>query len=175
MKTKYRNLILLLTLILALAMVFSACKKESDESSGDTKIAEKEKKLTEEEVEELINKDYENGISFEEEVEGYKVQVKKEDTSKFIGKWEATSGHSHYLLGNLDLDIKAGGAWKGNVTGDDVSGTWTEQDGGIYIKCNDPGYNFSGQLVFTPQGALLFRYNPIENSDEPLNVVLTKK
>lgn len=175
---KYRKLILLLSLMIASAMVFAGCFGTQDSGgsdSGSGSQASEGKKLSEDEVEELIENDYDNGITFEEEDEGYKLKVEKTSGAKFVGKWEITSGNALYLLGNLDLDIKSNGTWKGNVAGDDLSGTWVEQDGGIYLRCNDQTMNFGGLMVYTPEGTLVYSYYPLESSDEPTNVVLTKK
>lgn len=176
---KYRKLILLLLLMIASAMVFAGCfgNKDSDGSGsgGSGAKTSEDSTLSEDEIEERITEDYDNGIMFDEEMEGYKVEVKKSPVTDFVGSWEATSGNAHYLLGNLDLKIKADGTWKGNVAGDDVSGTWAEQDGGIYIKCKDNRINFGGQLIFNPSGNLIYSYYPLENSTEPTNIVLTKK
>lgn len=178
MNMKYRKLSILLSVLIASAMLFAGCfgglGSGGDSDKADSKTAE-ESKLTEEEVDEITSEDYDNGIMFDEEMEGYKVEVQKTPGAKFVGKWEATSGNSHYLLGNLDLKINADGTWKGNTAGNDLSGTWTEQDGGIYLKCNNPSINFGGMLVFTPEGTLLYSYYPLENSTEPVNIVLTKK
>ena len=176
---KYRKLIILLSLLLASSMVFAGCFGDSDSAGGESSKVGNEatdgEELDEDEVEDLIEQDYDNGISFEEEDEGYKVKVEKTSGAKFVGKWEATSGNALYLLGNLDLNIKSNGTWKGNVADEDVSGTWTEQDGGIYLKCNDQSINFGGLLVFTPDGTLVYSYYPLESSDTPNNIVLTKK
>lgn len=178
-KLKYRKLILLLSLAIASAMVFASCFGNQDSGGSDSaKSGEKtaeDSTLSEDEVDDLISKDYDNGVMFDEEMEGYKVEVKKSPVTDFVGSWEATSGNAHYLLGNLDLKINADGTWKGNVAGDDVSGTWAEQDGGIYIKCKDNRVNFGGQLIFNPSGNLIYSYYPLENSTEPTNIVLTKK
>jgi predicted small secreted protein len=178
MSIKYKKNVILISLLIASTMILAGCFGSLG-SGGDSDKADKQpsngEKLSEEEIDELIEQDYDNGISFEEEDEGYKVTVKKNPGAKFVGKWEATSGNAHYLLGNLDLNVKADGTWKGNVAGDDLSGTWTEKDGGIYLKCNDPNINFGGLMVYTPDGTLIYSYYPLENSEEPNNIVLTKK
>ena len=183
LKFKNNRLMFLLSLILATSLLFAGCWGDLDDGGSDssTTVESSEEEgeggepLSDDELEELITKDYDNGIAFEEEAEGYEIKVEKEPPTQFVGKWEATSGNAHYLLGNLDLNIKADGTWKGNVAGDDVSGTWTEQDGGIYLKSSNPKVNFGGQLVFTPKGTLIYSYYPLENSTEPNTIVLTKK
>lgn len=173
---KYRKLILLLSLLLASSMVFAGCFGDSDSAGGGPeKIGSDDSEMNEEDVDDIISKDYDNGIVFDEEMEGYEIKVEKTPPTEFIGSWEATSGNAHYLLGNMDIKIKADGTWEGNVVGDNLSGTWTEKDGGINIKCNDSSINFGGQMLFTPDGTLIYSYYPFEDSEEPNNIVLTKK
>ena len=179
MSMKYKKLAILLSLLISSAMILAGCFGNLGSDGGDSKKVDKEvsegEQLSEDEIDELISEDYDNGIVFDEEMDGYKVQISKEPATKFVGKWEATSGNAHYLLGNLDLNIKADGTWKGNVTDEDISGTWTEKDGGIELKCNDPNINFGGLLAFTPEGTLIYSYYPFENSEEPNTIVLSKK
>ena len=121
--------------------------------------------------EDPTKKNYDNGIVFEEEGDGYEVTVADTEADKFIGKWEATSGNSHYLFGNLDLNIQKDGKWTGNITNEDLNGTWEEKDGGIYLD----GDVFKGQLNFSDSGTLLLQYLPFKDSTEPVIIVLTEK
>ena len=75
-------------------------------------------------AEDVVESDVmDNGISFDEEEEGadiVKVEAPDED---FYGTWTATSGMALYLYGNIDITIKEGGTWSGNITEEDMSGT----------------------------------------------------
>lgn len=112
---------------------------------------------------------YDTGIDFEEESEGAQLSFKSSEESDFIGSWTSTSGQAHYLYGNIDLEIKEGGKWTGNVADEDLSGTWTF-DGTFVSLSSDL---LSVQLAFTENGRLVMQED--RNGDgELINSVLTR-
>lgn len=171
-KFRFSSVLMVLILMMSVTVMFTACKKDdpspkdgSTEAIGDAGDPDADI------PDDPTAKNYDNGIVFEEEGDGYEVSLTEKGSDAFIGSWEATSGYSHYLFGNLELDILKDGKWTGNVTDEDLSGTWEEKDGGIYLS----GDVFKGQLNFSDSGTLLLQYLPYEDSTEPEVIVLSKK
>ena len=74
------------------------------------------------------------------------------------------------MYGNIDLKITADGSWTGNVAGEDISGKWTFEDPTLTLSSE----LFNATLSFTKDGKLILQ-EIREDSDEPINTVLTKK
>ncbi|MBR3375808.1 MAG: hypothetical protein IKG71_08485 [Firmicutes bacterium] len=138
-------------------------KDNSDERTGDTGLENSE------DPDDPTLKDYDNGIFYPEEAEGAQIKLKNAEGKDFVGSWEAKSGNAHFLFGNMELKIREGGFWTGNITEENYRGTWNEQNGGIYLKSAD----FEAQLNFTADNKLLLRYKPYEDSDDYVTVILT--
>lgn len=173
---KFRKAFVNITLALCVlfsSMILVSCDLfNTDPDGGSDSESAAVDTPTEEEIEDdPTTKNYDNGIFFEEEAEGYQPKIVKTETSDFIGEWEATSGNAHYLFGNLELDIKEGGIWTGNVTEEDVRGTWKESNNGLALK----GEIFSCKLAFSSKNKLLLEYVPYEDSTDSVLVVMTKK
>lgn len=163
---KLLNLILVFVLITSLSVSFSSC---SDKSSKET--VSQEEQLDESDIpEEIKGEDYDNGISFDEEEEEANIIIEKAKTDKFIGKWKATSGQAMYLYGNINLNIKAGGKWTGNIADEDMSGTWKENSEGIALTSEF----FDCELAYTEDNVLIMRYLP-DGDTEYVNTVLSKE
>lgn len=116
-----------------------------------------------------------NGISFDEEEEGadiVKVEAPDED---FYGTWTATSGMALYLYGNIDITIKEGGTWSGNITEEDMSGTWTREGTDLHVVSDDGDIDFL--FAFTEGGNLVMQRDTADEGEEAdyVNTVLTKK
>lgn len=156
----------IIMLSLAMTLSMAACSIFSGGGSdGSSEQAESED-ISPEEMEEM----YDNGIEFEEEVEGAELHFKSSSKEDFYGSWESTSGQSIYMYGNIDLKITADGSWSGNVADEDVSGTWKFKDPTLVLS----GEDFNASLSFTDDGKLILQ-EIREDSDEPINTVLTEK
>lgn len=116
------------------------------------------------------NTNYDNGIEFEEEGEGADLQFKKADESDFYGTWEATSGNAMYLYGNVEITIKKGGKWTGNIAEEDLEGEWTYD--GTTMSLTSELYNAT--LSFTQDGKLVMQEDRDEDGNL-INTVMTKK
>ena len=92
------------------------------------------------------------------------VPHKKED---FIGNWKATSNQAEYLWGNVDLKIREGGKWSGNITEEDLHGKWFSDGTGIILKDSEKIINW--RLYFTPDNILVF-----EEIEEPGDATVLK-
>lgn len=93
--------------------------------------------------------------SFANEEEGVELKTEPHDESDFIGHWSAKSDRAEYLYGNVDLSIYEDHTWDGNVTEEDVEGTWTPGKSGIVIKDKEGMVNF--RLYFVSDGTLMFK------------------
>ena len=173
---------MLMALIMITGICFSGCDlfsvKDDDADieaegelypSGDAGDPEEEPDL--EDPDDPTTKDYDNGITYQEELPGAKLDIVEAAPEDFVGSWEAKSGDAHYLFGNLDITIKKNGRWKANVTDEDMRGTWKEKSGGIYLT----GRDMEAQLNFTKDGKLLFLYHPDKESSDYVTAVLTAK
>lgn len=162
-----RYLILLLTIALTLSM-FASCKKEASKEDYEKVMpVENPEDYDPESGLKLLPEG--NGISYPEEQDGADVQFKKEDTSMFVGEWEATSDMSNQLYGNVDITINDDHTWSGNITDEEFSGKWVETDDGIQITV---GVHDLG-LAFDDNGTLIMtRYIP---DGEDIYTVLTRK
>ena len=164
----------MICMVLALSMILllAGCKSNTDaDDSADAESQESEitmEDVMEKEAEEA--KDYDNGIAFEEEDDGAEIIPSKKDTADFVGSWTATSGNAIYQYGNVDIEVKDGGKWSGNISDEDLSGKWTETDEGLHLASD----LFTCDLMFTKDGVLVMRYSPDDNG-EYLTTVLTKK
>lgn len=157
----------IIMLSLTMALSLGACSIFSDGGSGDSSDRPDSEDLTPEEMEEL----YDNGIEFEEEVEGAKLHFKSSKPDDFYGSWESTSGQSIYMYGNIDLKIAADGSWSGNVADEDIKGTWKFKDPALVLSSE----LFNASLSFTDDGKLILQEIRDDESGEPINTVLTKK
>lgn len=127
-------------------------------------------------AEDVVESDVlDNGITFDEEEEDadiVKVEAPDED---FYGTWTATSGMALYLYGNIDITIKEGGTWSGNITEEDMSGTWTREGTDLHVVSDDGDIDFL--FAFTEGGNLVMQRDTADEGEEAdyVNTVLTKK
>lgn len=164
-----RNVLKLFSVIfVSLALVFSlsACSLFGGEESQDTTVPEISEDMSDEEYEEALD----NAPMYEEEAEDAQLTFKKVDESEFFGKWHADSGQAIYMYGNVDLDIKSGGKWSGNVAGEDLSGTWKADGNALRLESE----YFNASLSFTDKNVLVMQEDR-EDDGEFINTVLIKK
>jgi len=148
-------------------------------SSSDTEVVEEvpdeeSTEITMEDVNEMAEseeEDYDNGIYFDEEEDGAEVVTAKKDPSAFVGKWKATSGQSMYQFGNVDIEVKADGTWSGNISDEDLKGSWKEEGDGIYLTSD----LFEFSLTFTDNDVLVMQHTPDDGSGEVITTVLSKQ
>ena len=161
----------MLCMILAITMLLllGGCKKKAEPAE----TASEESEITMEDImekQEENKEDYDNGIFFEEELDGAEIVAKKKDANNFIGYWTATSGQSIYQYGNVDIEVKEDGTWSGNLTDEDFTGKWTETNEGLHLTSDF--FNFD--LMFTEDDVLVMRYSADDDGDY-LTTVLTRK
>ena len=161
----------MLCLILAVTMLLllTGCKKKAEPAE----TASEESEITMEDIMEKQGEnkeDYDNGIFFEEELDGATITAAKKTSDNFLGSWTATSGQSIYQYGNVDIEVKEGGTWSGNVSNEPLNGKWSETDEGLHLTSD----LFDCELMFTEDDVLVMRYSPNEDGNY-LTTVLTKK
>ncbi|MDO4975481.1 MAG: hypothetical protein Q4E61_04125 [Alphaproteobacteria bacterium] len=151
-------LCILISILFAGTLLFCSCGKDKQSNV---------------ESEDPTTKNYENGISYDEEFEDAKLEFKKAEPSKFYGKWEAKSGDAHYLFGNIDIEIKKDGTWTGNIADDDMKGTWKEKGNGIEII----NKWITASMYYTKDDVLILQQIPRDDDEheDVFNTVLTKK
>ena len=166
MKTSLRK-ILCMILAVTMILLLAGCKKNAEQntdSEGEVSMEE----IADEQAE--GTEDYDNGIYFDEEADGAEIVAKKKSSDEFVGSWKATSGQSIYQYGNVDIEVKEDGTWSGNVSGEPLTGKWSETDEGLHLTSD----LFDCDLMFTEDNVLVMRYSPNEDG-EYLTTVLTKK
>lgn len=164
-----KKLIIIALVVLAaiVALVFGLKSVGSSKTDSDVPA---------ESGEDVVETDVvDNGISFDEEEEGadiVKVEAPDED---FYGAWTATSGMALYLYGNIDITIKEDGTWSGNITEEDMSGTWTREGTDLHVVSDDGDIDFL--FAFTESGSLVMQRDTADEGEEAdyVNTVLTKK
>lgn len=173
-----------LSIILAVAMSLflmgcgagSSDTAEESSSSDASSSSSDSSEITMEDVmeqEAAEEKDYDNGIYFEEEDDGAEIVTVKSSPEDFVGSWEATSGQALYQYGNVDIKIRIDGTWSGNIAEDDLKGKWTQTDKGLH--CSSDMFEFT--LAFTKDDVLVMQTVPEKDNPEDviITTVLTKK
>ena len=144
--------VLLLTLIMGFCLSFTGC--------GD------DEEVTDDDIDFIMN---EEGMEDSTKADPKKIAKAKalnQSAESFIGKWSATSSEAQNLYGNLEITINEDGTFEGNVTDEDISGTWTKTDKGISYKCDLMG----GSMYYGDHGKMVIEDN--ENGD--VKVVMNK-
>lgn len=160
--------LLLLSMMLVLSMAGCSGSGDAEEPAEAKPDKESMEDMSDEEFAEAID----NGIVYEEEEEGANLHFSKASESDFYGAWESTSGQSIYMYGNVDLNIKSGGKWTGNVAEEDLSGTWTMKGGSMILESE----YFHASLSFTTDGKLIMQEDRSGGEDNNyINTVLTRK
>lgn len=167
LKKRWWVVLLVVVAIVALAVFLSGRSGGSDVADEPPEEIGEEFAIPEDA--EVEDEDYDTGIDFEEEGEGAVLSFKSSDESDFIGSWTSTSGQAHYLYGNIDLDIKKGGKWTGNVADEDLSGTWKFD--GTFLSLSSDLLNVT--LAFTVNGNLIMQEDR-SGDGELLSTVLTR-
>lgn len=168
MKISMRNMLCLI-LVLTLLLILPGCKKNArSEETADTSSEITMEDVTEMQGEDV--EDYDNGIVFNEEADGAEIVAKKKSVDDYVGSWKATSGQSLYQYGNVDLNIKEGGKWSGNVSDVDLEGEWSETSEGIHLTSRI----FECELMFTESNVLVMRYTPNDDGNY-ITTVLSKQ
>ncbi len=165
-----KNSILIIIICLALigVSVFLIVNhsKSQQKASTSTPYAEPD---TENE-EDFDFSEIDNGVAYDEEAEGSEIKFKSAGPEDFYGSWEAKSGQSVFLYGNVDLTINPGGTWTGNVVDEDMAGAWDFKDGSMHLT----GELLDVTLSFAEDGKLIMQEDR-EGDGEMVNTVLTKK
>lgn len=158
--TLKRILCIIIILAVCLILLLSVIKKKSepDPSKGSEVTIEENKA------------DNDNDIYFAEENEDPEIEIQKKASEDFIGSWTATSARASYQYGNVDINIKADSTWNGNVSDEELKGTWTEIEDGIHLTSNI----FDCDLRFTKDDLLVMYYSPNDDGFY-LTTVLTAK
>lgn len=167
-------LLLIFTLIFSLAFFASCSKKDgtSESSNDNTTVTEEDIVIVDdvEDEDDFVDDEdttvKDNGISYDQEVEGAEIKKMPSDSSSFIGSWTAPSDKAAYLYGNIDITIKEDGTWTGNITGETMSGKW--KDGGDSILVQNDLINY--QLVKDSSGKVV-----LVDPRRELNTVLVRK
>ena len=176
MKKKYIPfLIAALVLIVAMASFIIVDHKNNSEDVSDSSetasLEEDPNDLTESDDFELEEGDEGNGIVFIEEEDDAVIERVQTDESKYYGEWEATSDMALYLYGNIDVTVNKDGTWKGNITGEELGGTYEYLGDHMHMTDSLAGI-FDFDLAFDKGGNLILIDT---DSDDEVNTVLTKK
>lgn len=164
MSRKLKILIISLVILITAALCFYIIARNPEED------LEPETITNEDVLEELPDTD--NDVAYEEEGDGAEVdRTKSPGEASFIGSWTAESAEAAYLYGNISLTIKEDGTWKGNITGENISGGWTENEYGITLKSS----LFNAKLFFAESGNLVLEDYRFEDNDEPILIVLSSE
>lgn len=159
--------VFILTLFMAASMLSACSSSDSKPSAGqdaDTSGVENE---VDPNSEIFVQPDG-NGIRFEQETEGLIIEKVKSDPGKYFGSWKATSDKAMYLYGNVDITVNEDGTWKGNITEEDLQGSWEDKGDHLHLTSD----LFSFDLAFDKDGTLFL----IETGqDSTFNTVLTKQ
>ena len=145
---KKLNIVIAVTFSLVMVLTFAGCGSSDDSSqkSGKNTTLEEDAKKAEIKAEDGV----------------VKVDI---PAKHFVGTWSADSGQAEHLYGNLEITLKDDNTWTGNVTGEELYGTWEERDFGVHLY--DKVELWECDLFYTDKG------NFVLNEDE-FKVVLTK-
>lgn len=168
MESKTKKYIILaiiaLALIVALAFFLSRGSDAVDPGSDNGALS----------ADEVDDPGYEeNGIVFDEEEDGAEITKVEHSEEDFYGTWSATSDMASYLYGNFDITIEEGGKWHGNITEEDMDGTWTLEGTDLRITNEWIDVTFS----FTDNGTLVMQRDNSDEGDgsEFINTVMIKQ
>ena len=150
-------LLSLLILILSLSML-SACKATIGSGTGN---------LGADEVEESDSPmDKQTESQFVDEDEESELSTKKMDGSFFVGTWVAESEKAEFMYGNVTITINEDGTWDGNITDEEIHGTWTRSGDGIRLDSEVIPFN----MVYTKNNNVV-----LQETDDAVRIVLTKQ
>ena len=155
MRKKYTELLVSL-LIVCLIPIFSSCGmlgNHNDKGQAENTTEEK----TEEE--QIMGQ-------FQDEDESIELHTQSVDDSFFVGTWKAETDRAVYMYGNVTITIKEDGTWVGNITDEDVHGTWRHKGDGIILESDIIPFN----MVFSDNNNVL-----LQETDDAVRVVLTRQ
>ena len=167
---EYMKKFICIMLVAAMSIFLISCGSKAPAEEP----AEDDSEITMDDIEKMAeseDENYDNGIVFDEEMDGAEITTQKKSVEDFVGSWEATSGQAKYQYGNVDFTINADGTWTGNITEEDFEGKWEESGDGIRLKSDI----FECTLAFTDKGVLVMQYDPEDETGELVTSVLTKK
>lgn len=169
-------IILVLLLAVAGAAAFIIHDRNASIGENDTVTFEDdvEQPIGTGDEEDIDMDEFDNGISYEEELEGAEITFKDSASEEdFYGTWIADSGHALFLYGDLELTIEEGGNWHGVVVDEEEQGTWTFDGKSVKLTSE----YFEATLIFAEDGKLIMQEDRegTGNSEDFLNTVLTKK
>ena len=182
MKNTIRQFVILLlamTLVLSLSGCSNLFGLEDDEETGGGGSGSAKSPVEDIEIsDDMSEEDYlevmENAPVYDEEAEDAKLHFRQASDLEYIGSWTADSGSAIYNYGNVDLTIRPGGFWKGNIADEDFSGKWQLEKGKLILSSD----YFNAELGFTDEGKLIMQENRVDivdGSDTIITTVLTKK
>ena len=145
-----RFLTFMLVLIMMMSVAVSCGKDNGDDNQGDKNPTEHTQTESESEDEDT----------------DMEIKPEKADLSEFYGTWTASSDKAEYMYGNVDITINEDGTWKGNITDEDLSGTWKKVDN--YIVCSSKLFTFN--VLKSTNGNIV-----MQETDDAVRVVLTKR
>lgn len=151
-------------LMLMLMMTFSAAALASCGNSGEDFDADTENTYEDDYLNSIMEIENDGPSDFdqpkyESEEDGAEVVKAEHPVEDFYGTWEATSQRSAYMYGNVDINIKEDGTWKGNITEENFRGKWTYENGDVIIKDFEGVIDFT--LFYNDDGYLMFCNNEI--------------
>ena len=145
-----RFLTFMLVLLMMMSVAVSCGKDNGDDNQGDKNPTEHTQTESESEDEDT----------------DMEIKPEKADLSEFYGTWTALSDKAEYMYGNVDITINEDGTWKGNITDEDLSGTWKKADN--YIVCSSKLFTFN--VLKSTNGNIV-----MQETDDAVRVVLTKR
>ena len=169
--------ILLLALIFAMSLCFTACGDKDDEEvagSGGAKATKEATRVPEgytPEDFEVEEDPYEALPEAEKKKMKKEAKIKNKDVESFYGTWVGDEETAYNLYGNIVLTINKDGTFDADLSdGEEVfSGTWTKADDGI----NYTSELMSGKLYFGEYCQLTIDNSEWDYDDEDSDMVVT--
>lgn len=151
-------MLILMTTISSVAL--AACSKSGGDSDADVDPGEYE----DEYLDSIMTPEDDGPSDFDQpkydyEDDGEDLVKEEHPVEDYYGIWEATSQRSAYMYGNVDINIKEDGTWKGNITEENFHGTWIYKNGSVVIKDTEEIIDFT--LFYNDRGYMMFCNNEI--------------
>lgn len=148
-----KKLLALLMIVTLSICLFPACSNtEEDVDANDVTV---EEEMEDAEI-----------AQFEDEDESIELKTKTVDDSFFYGTWEAETDRASYMYGNVTITINEDGTWDGNITEEEVTGTWEHKGEGIRLTSELIPFN----MVYSSNNNVI-----LQETDDAVRVVLTRK
>lgn len=133
MKKYAKILAIILALMLPLTLTSCGEKSATTEESQNTEISETEQAEEELDGDDEIDTSNTTTDYFDEELGDMDFGKVNKDEKSFYGTWIATSEVAEYYYGNVTITVEKGGKWKGIVTDEKLTGTWTKNNNGLSL------------------------------------------